>query len=167
MNLLNAGAFLSSFVAAIFWFISATGKTPIADKTFGGFLNTPDEIIASLKSSAKWNTRASIFSAFAALFFAAVTMNPRHVAARSLVGWYLITPPPMLDPVFRAGLTEPLDDWYIESSFDTATECEAARESLIHKSFTPTPADIGVSQMLALYRGAQCVATDDPRLKEK
>jgi hypothetical protein len=169
MILLNAGAVLSSFVAAVFWFISAAGKTPIADKTFRGFLDTPEAIIAALKFSAKWNRLASIFSAFTALFLIAVIMNPRHAAARALVGWYLMTPPPMSEPE-RAGLSEPLGGWNIESSYDTATECTAAREALIQKGFTnfkpDAPVDSGASLMFALFRAAQCIATDDPRLKK-
>jgi hypothetical protein len=71
---LNAGAALSSFVAAIFWFISAGGKEPKADKTYGGFLNTPDEIIAAMKYSARWNRMAAISAGISGLFMAALAM---------------------------------------------------------------------------------------------
>ena len=37
-------------------------------------------------------------------------MKPRHAAALALVGWYLMTPPPMLEPE-RPGLSEPLGEW--------------------------------------------------------
>lgn len=72
---LNAGAAFSAFVAAIFWFISAAGKVPTADKTWGGFLNTPDEIISALKYAAKWNRLAALFAGISALFVAAVSLQ--------------------------------------------------------------------------------------------
>jgi hypothetical protein len=64
---LNAGAALIAFVAAGFWFISAAGKIPKSDKTYGGFLDTPDAIISALKYSAKWNRLAALFAGFSAL----------------------------------------------------------------------------------------------------
>jgi hypothetical protein len=39
---LNVAAALTAFVAAALWFVSAAGKMPVADKTFGGFLDTPE-----------------------------------------------------------------------------------------------------------------------------
>jgi hypothetical protein len=68
---LNVVAALSALVAAVFWFISAAGKVPAAHKTYAGFLNTSDAIILAMNYSAKWNSRAAIFSAVSALFFAA------------------------------------------------------------------------------------------------
>jgi hypothetical protein len=64
---LNAGAALFAFMAAGFWFISAGGKTPKADKTYGGFLNTPDTIITALKYSARWNRLAALCAGISAL----------------------------------------------------------------------------------------------------
>jgi hypothetical protein len=72
---LNVGAALSALVAAAFWFISAAGKVPTADKTYRGFLNTPDEIISALKYSAKWNRLAALFAGVSALFVAAVSLH--------------------------------------------------------------------------------------------
>jgi hypothetical protein len=72
---LNAGAALSALVAATFWFISAAGTVPTADKTWGGFLNTPDEIISALKYSAKWNRLAALFAGISALFVAAASLQ--------------------------------------------------------------------------------------------
>jgi hypothetical protein len=68
---LNAGAALFAFIAAGFWFISAGGKIPKADKTWGGFLDTPDAIISALNYSAKWNRFAALFAGVSALFMTA------------------------------------------------------------------------------------------------
>jgi len=68
---LNVGAALSAFFAAGFWFISAAGKVPKADKTWGGSLDTPDEIISALKYSARWNRLAALFAGISALFMTA------------------------------------------------------------------------------------------------
>jgi hypothetical protein len=68
---LNAGAALSAFIAAGFWFISAAGKIPKSDKTYAGFLNTPDAVISALKCSAKWNRLAALFAGVSALFMTA------------------------------------------------------------------------------------------------
>jgi hypothetical protein len=89
-------------------------------------------------------------------------MKPRQAAALALVGWYLMVPPV---GSFKAIVTSsgdvtiqwtirdhasspPLTTWSISKSFDTAAECEAQRMNHI--------------QSVAI-----CVATDDPRLKEK
>lgn len=68
---LNTAAALSAFVAAGFWFVSAGGKAPMADKTYGGFLKTPDEIISAMQYSAKWNRLAALFAGLSALFMGA------------------------------------------------------------------------------------------------
>jgi hypothetical protein len=72
---LNGGAAFSALIAATFWFISAAGKVPTADKTWAGFLDTPDEIIAALKYSAKWNRLAALFAGISALFVAAASLQ--------------------------------------------------------------------------------------------
>ena len=169
MTLLNVGAVVSSLLAAVFWFISAAGKTTIPDKTFGGFLDTPDAIISTLKYSAKWNRLASIFSGFAALFLIALVVNSRHAGTRALVGWYLLTAPPMSGPE-RAGVAEPISEWNFESSYDSASECEVARKAMIEKGMihlNPGGINDGLPLMLEIMKSAQCIATDDPRLKRK
>jgi hypothetical protein len=72
-------------------------------------------------------------------------MKARHAAALALVGWYLMLPPVISDG--RTRKDAPLSRWYIFSSFETKEECEQVRQA-------STPSAI-------------CVASDDPRLKEK
>lgn len=72
-------------------------------------------------------------------------MKLSHAAALALVGWYLMLPPVSSDG--RIQKDAPLSDWYIFSSFDTKEACEKERQ---------------VSGVSAI-----CVASDDPRLKEK
>jgi hypothetical protein len=75
-------------------------------------------------------------------------MKPRHAAALALVVWYLMQPPlPHLSahpttPRIGAG---PFSGWTIVKAFPTEKECDAHRPNAWN----------------------QCVASDDPRLKEK
>jgi hypothetical protein len=99
-------------------------------------------------------------------------MNLRHAAALALVGWYLMMPPVNSDNT--VDLDAPLSKWIVGASFDAANQCETVR------AMTTTPvqwkADIRAAKKagrLPLTRAeydkrveaAQCVATDDPRLK--
>jgi len=101
-------------------------------------------------------------------------MKPRHAAALALCGWYLLEPIP--DHKTNKTLYEaPLAYWETEGSFDRAVDCEQMRKgnvelmsNLRKKSFRPhtdqSPgSDLGLQGALA----AKCIATDDPRLKEK
>jgi hypothetical protein len=70
---LNAGSAITSIVAAIFWFISATGKEPTLDLTWGGYGKTETEILSALKRSSKWNRWAAVFSGISVLLLAIAT----------------------------------------------------------------------------------------------
>ncbi len=70
---LNAGAAITAFVAAMFWFISAAGNVPTPKETWATFLETPREIVAAMKDSARWNRLAALFAGFSALFVSAAT----------------------------------------------------------------------------------------------
>jgi hypothetical protein len=126
-------------------------------------------------------------------------MKPRHAAALALVGWYLMTPPPEINPVThlrRLALSAPFGYWQDEGSFDSAKECNAALESNIkwhmqvaakiyneHRSDQQestldeqmdqvSNSPKGFSHGLRHYgltaaENARCIASDDPRLKEK
>lgn len=109
-------------------------------------------------------------------------MNLRHAAALTLVGWYLMIPPPQ---DFGAPRKTSLSQWDQVSAFDTAAACEASLADLwdcaqelrknprggaacakIENSKTLF-VDIGTGEREKLvYRLAnvRCVATDDPRL---
>jgi hypothetical protein len=80
-----------------------------------------------------------------------------------MVGWYLMLPP--ADAHWKldgTGPAEPLGQWQLLGSFDTATQCKqgisdgAARFDAANPHEPKNP-----------WSFAQCVASDDPRLKEK
>ena len=89
-------------------------------------------------------------------------MKPRHAAALALVGWYLIAPPirtpktgePYLD------VHAPYRDWQILHEFKTVDDCEDDAGGFVDGDVDP--------QLLLDQRSeAECIATDDPRLKSK
>jgi len=97
-------------------------------------------------------------------------MNLRHAAALALAGWYLMAP--CDDCLVKA----PISQWTVKRSFDTAAQCEAANafwRAQEHAAFNNPPksstdSDWWDSWMALLpYSFGTCVATDDPRLKEK
>ncbi len=109
-------------------------------------------------------------------------MKPRHAAALSLVGWYLLVPP-VIGPrksgshllTFSEAVV-PLSQWTIIKTFDSADECEKDKAhywdtSCIEASPVPKDADMvqGTDEQVVCWAGhrALCLSTDDPRLKEK
>lgn len=59
-------------------------------------------------------------------------MNLRHAAALAVVGWYLMVPPPSVDPSTRLPTTKPnldapLKYWEKFQDFDSAQDCDSAR----------------------------------------
>ncbi len=87
-------------------------------------------------------------------------MNPRRAAALVLVGWYLMVPPLSHDRT--AFITDaPLSHWRVEKAFDTAQDCEN-----YSTYFWGLLKDQPTKQKI-FRRNAQCISTDDPRLKEK
>jgi hypothetical protein len=113
-------------------------------------------------------------------------MNLRHAAALALVGWYLMIPPIDYTGTHR---TPAISLWATLKVFDTAVECSAALKDVQDK------AEKQIDERLDAWRGnrpkteetineffnkkwttvmteasaqnARCIATDDPRLKEK
>ena len=73
-------------------------------------------------------------------------MDPRHVAALALVGWYLMVPPLQGAAV---NITAPIAKWEIKQSFDSAARCDDAltanqadaREAYIHPEIQQEPKD--------------------------
>jgi len=93
-------------------------------------------------------------------------VNLRHAAALALVGWYLMVPIPGNDPIPDPVAT--FSKWVSIRSFDSAERCEDGRQNVIRlgaggPQLMSYP-DQEVKKVLLL---SQCVATDDPRLKEK
>ena len=90
-------------------------------------------------------------------------MKHRHAAALALVGWYLMVPP------FRGkeyDVKAQLSDWSIVKEFDTEKGCKdypAHLEKLLNERHH---GDGNVRVNKALFDKAQCIASDDPRVKK-
>jgi hypothetical protein len=88
-------------------------------------------------------------------------MNARHAASLALVGWYLMAAPPQS---FRDNQYHeaPLGEWIHKGTFHSEFECKQKLSNGCH--------EVGGKGMLG-FEGplcwARCVASDDPRLKEK
>jgi hypothetical protein len=117
---------------------------------------------------------------------------PCHAAALALVGWYLIVPP----IAYKNGHIDPdqphdypLSKWRTVQAFDSANQCETQAHAVRERLYTTiqhefdVPASAGLPFAFAInhaktptefdrigwamneYLG-QCIASDDPRLKE-
>ena len=93
-------------------------------------------------------------------------MNPRHAAAFALVGWTLWFP--------EVGVNRPKDgDCNIGfgavagrgGDFRTETQCEKAGEDFVSDFYAM--AKKNGEKVCVPPAKPQCIATDDPRLKEK
>jgi hypothetical protein len=82
-------------------------------------------------------------------------MNPRHAAARALVGWYLMTAQPYA----------PLSQWRIVGTYDHASDCQHRLLTLSGSPKPWSPSSRAINKANAPRLA--CVSTDDPRLKEK
>ena len=85
-------------------------------------------------------------------------MKLRHTAALALVGWYL-----MLPPAGQASLCDPdapISRWKIVRSFDRADDCKDVYVRGV-KTYE------GQKDRSECAKAALCIASDDPRLKEK
>jgi hypothetical protein len=92
-------------------------------------------------------------------------MNPRHAAALALVGWYLMMPAPARETFME--VTPPIGHWAHLGSYDNEKDCDHALDEMYRKSERAgfemkgvNPEDVRRSWALA-----QCISTDDPRLK--
>jgi hypothetical protein len=118
-------------------------------------------------------------------------MKLRHAAALSLMGWYLMVPPPTGPQAWNVkdapGFRFP-SQWVVEETYDTAAECKAARDQMQAKARDTIDRmehdfmvkenirdfDEGNEKFFEHYNPvvdmassksfAQCAASDDPRL---
>jgi hypothetical protein len=87
----------------------------------------------------------------------AILMTIRNVAATFvLVSWYLITPPSPRNDYEQLAPKAPLSDWIALDTFSTLKQCE----NNIKLAVTDGNADF------ADFGLFQCIASNDPRLKE-
>jgi len=98
-------------------------------------------------------------------------MKPHHVAALALAGWYLMIPPFVKDPsgvIVGPEQSAPIGQWRVMKSFDSAADCERAKDQ------EPTE-QIRAGQQLKLssqvqnawmqaYAMAECIESGDLRL---
>jgi hypothetical protein len=99
-------------------------------------------------------------------------MKPRHAAVFALVGWYLIAPPirnieqpPRYDESDYDYLDEhaAYPDWKLIYVLNTEAECEHARD--VAKERVAKDVFLNTDPELQQYDEAECVASDDPRIK--
>jgi hypothetical protein len=108
-----------------------------------------------------------------------------HIAALSLMGWYLLlpridAPPPALrkywngsdetNPLWSARNDLPINQWRVAAVFDVANECNVAKDTTHQQAAQRFKQ--GDAKGLALAEAgaalyAVCVSTDDPRLSPK
>jgi hypothetical protein len=89
-------------------------------------------------------------------------MNLRHAAALALVGWYLMMPPTGRD-YSMGNVDAPLSQWVKRPTiYRDRKECEHVLDR--HRRLTNSK---NKQVAVKFYKQAQCIATDDPRLKGK
>ncbi len=107
-------------------------------------------------------------------------MKLSHAAALALLGWYLILPPlvqgPVTDRRCQQGVgpneAASMSHWVIKTGFDTAKECERQKDKIMSEAQALDLTKLSMEDFCAQaaialqVQEAQCVATDDPRLKE-
>ena len=108
-------------------------------------------------------------------------MKPRHVAALALAGWYLMVPTSKKNDA-------PLSEWTISQSYASAEACQSAqnknrdqvaaklktydsmtdkqRRDLQHNQASLDQEMADSDSFDTAFQSA-CIASDDPRLKEK
>jgi hypothetical protein len=103
-------------------------------------------------------------------------MKPYHAAALALVGWYLMLPCTG-HPLKYYDPTAPLSAWFTVGVFDTANECDAVLREGQEDLQKENPKLFAYRELAKLtaeqrktlkesWKDGQCIATDDPRLKE-
>ena len=94
-----------------------------------------------------------------------------HPAALALV--YLMLPTPYGEHSLRYVPELPLSKWSVFQSFDSADSCESIFATMrtetnknLRKGMDPDKASPD-ERMAFLFTQAECISSDDPRLKEK
>lgn len=92
-------------------------------------------------------------------------MNLRHAAALALVGWCLMIPPLSRSSSGEIGsdFSRPLSEWFPVGVYDTEADCDKEINAMNQRAASMAREH---RTMLSLSH-AQCIASDDPRLKEK
>jgi hypothetical protein len=91
-------------------------------------------------------------------------MNLRHAAALALVGWYLMVPPS------TRGTNLSLSKWSIYQRYNTPDECRQVVSDITSGWLQDSPPDFVQrfgNNFQSTFARAQCIASDDLRLREK
>jgi len=99
-------------------------------------------------------------------------MKLRHAATLTLIGlgWYLMVPPDVHKGSASVKTLEPMGQWLNLHSFDTAAACEnglADATKGIKDDLSKNPTSVAALRKFRWISDAECIASDDPRLKEK
>jgi hypothetical protein len=89
-----------------------------------------------------------------------------HHAALALAGWYLMAPPPVGGGIKT---TAPLAQWRVVAAFDSADKCNDRQKLDLEEAHEKarTTEDSREREAALVMIQCQCIASDDPRLKEK
>jgi hypothetical protein len=87
-------------------------------------------------------------------------MRITMAAGLLLTGWYLMIPPAMGGGGYDAKAA--LSQWFVYGAYDAAHECEGAK-FLNREGAMRDPQ----SKLKGAFDSAQCIATDDPRLRPR
>ena len=104
--------------------------------------------------------------------------KPCHAATAALVGWYLMVPPVYVyQGNIVIGIRRPVRDWKVAHTYDSAEHCQQVMRQLLATGAPSTPqvlmlpleglGDDAAPVGQVIIRHVNCVASDDPRLKEK
>ena len=103
-------------------------------------------------------------------------MKLGHAAPFGLVSWYLIFPPRVSDwPVLAYDTNAPLSKWRRAGFSYTAERCDEDKKETVRLMLKTTEEMAGTAadeqkakqSIMAMLSGLECIASDDPRLKEK
>ena len=107
-----------------------------------------------------------------------MSMKSRHATALAIVLWYLMIPPIGADN--KVDAHAPLSKWRISVGFESQKQCEDSLKDAIQNPMTPAEYQaaasatrkagmkpLSMAEMTKRTVESECVAGDDPRLKEK
>jgi hypothetical protein len=97
----------------------------------------------------------------AAALIIAVVLIGTVASNQAVAGWYLMESPDRPGAIIEPDLSVPLARWEIMGSDDTANQCMDVKVHVFDQDRLPDGSPDRPS------RAAKCIATDDPRLKEK
>ena len=98
-------------------------------------------------------------------------MNLRHAAALTLVGWYLLSPPIVMEgDKAKVNSSVPLSKWHIARVYETKSVCERmiAKDRAtaeIQKDWNNPLGNVAAANKQYVWlKNQRCIASDDPRL---